>query len=372
MEKMDAYSLYKEDINNIKKSDEEETKILFIMFDKLKKKLKERDINIEKVYSKLKELGFKLSYKQTDNLRNSIEFLKEKGNQEKLIENIELLQDYYEIHRILIEQNLGLVPLVIDKEFENILGNDLMDSLQEGNIALSRAVERFDIKRNIKFSSYAWDCIKYSIMSYLNENSVIRKPRYIIEVINKMSQLETEFSKEGINTSSEELGKKLRLTSKEVDCLKNIRENVLSLDRLKEIEDYYEENELYQKEAMLEDNRIDFEEMICNNEYLNQIIKPLILKLTNKQKIIMVLRFGLDLDKYIGKIEFEDELYKIHDVNELDKMYEEFNKETRPHTLSEVGKVFCLDRERIRQIEAQSLKMMRKEYTYLETKKRFF
>ena len=320
MEKMDAYSLYLKDIETIENFDDEEMKILFYKFDKLNKIFKEKQKVCNELLKKLRKPESKLD-KET----------KEKEYNEKNKELREIMKDHSAFHDLILEKSLRLVLYVIDNDFKFLSSNDLMDVIQEGNIALSNAINNYDYSLGYKFSSYACKCISGRIKSYLLDNkSIVRIPRNVGEKINKLKRLEEEYEVMGLELTDEEICKNLDIKLVDVKNIKKSKElitSMMSLERMKEIENYYEDNELYQKEKIIEKDE-EIPEKLLDKEYIREFFDKCFSFLTPKEQTVLKLRFGL-----------EDGIER---------------------SLEEVGYVYDYTRKRVRQIEEKALRKLRR------------
>ena len=235
-------------------------------------------------------------------------------------ELVNLVQDGKNAKNLFLEANLKLVVEAAER-YRN-QGLDYTDLVQEGNLGLIRAVEKFDYTKEYRFKSYAFWWIRQAITRALADQArTIRVPVHMVESINRIARLQDQMYKDlGREATTDELAKELKMKPERVLEVKNYGRQVMSLQVFGESDDF-------EYDTLIDDSGAVDPDQVVSFILLQETLRSVLDSLTLREAGVIAMRFGL--------------------------------VDGEPKTLDEIGEFFGVTRERIRQIESKTMSKLR-------------
>lgn len=238
-----------------------------------------------------------------------------------------------EVKKRLINSNLRLVVSIAKKQLYYIEGTslDFLDLIQEGNFGLMKAIEKFDIDKGFKFSTYAtWWIKQYIIRGIADKGKTIRVPVHKKEVHDRISKyIATSSSINGFVPTKEEIKQELGLNYETIDTYFMYERDIVSLDAPILVDEEQKSNNLVD---FVGDSNINIERDVESKLFLENIFKVAKSVLTKREFLVITMRNGT------------------------------YSKDGKAYTLEEIGKILNVTRERVRQIEARAYRRLRMYY----------
>jgi len=238
------------------------------------------------------------------------------------------IQDHHDeaARHLMLQANLRLVVNIAKKYAPSNDPEMLMDLIQEGNLGLMRAVDRFQPDRNTRFSTYGVYWIKQAILRALKSRRMVRLPENVVDRVLEMQRARQRlYQLLGRPATTAEIGHEMAASPEEMKRLEMAATDVVSLDRAVRGVD---ENESTQLGELLEDFDAPQPENETRVELLRGLVQDAVKTLPARERKILAMRYGLDNEQ--------------------------------PHTLEDIGLEFGISRERVRQLQNSALERLRK------------
>lgn len=402
----DSVKVYLKEIGTIPLLTPEQEFNMLSELQALKEEINGKGITVEGVRANLSSLGYQWKNGLASNtnalqtqlfhLNSYINNIDIKNSQDKAkvdeltnsLRDLKLLYKQSDLTDKFMSANLRLVVSIAKRYVGR--GVEFLDLIQEGNLGLRKAVQKFDVDKGFKFSTYATWWVRQSITRSIADNGkTIRIPVHLHELINKVKVVEKElesklcrkpsdkdiieyFENEARrelverdhidNPTQKQIEEKCKITFAKLKEIQKVSQDTISLSTpIGE-----EEDSLLQD--FIQDDESNVEEVV-----MSQLLKDYFMKVLPKLKtskneertiLVILLRYGFEVGYYMDYESFRT-VIKSNSKNlktpedEIKRLYYRLTANTRAYTLEEVGKILGVTRERVRQIEAKSLRKLR-------------
>ena len=403
----DSVKVYLKDIGTIPLLTSEQEFNMLSELQALKQEIEAKEITAEGVRDNLISLGYQWKntigfnthslQTQLFHLNSYINSIDVKNSQDKArldeltnsLRDLKLLYNKSDLIDRFMSSNLRLVVSIAKRYVGR--GVEFLDLIQEGNLGLRKAVQKFDVDKGFKFSTYATWWIRQSITRSIADNGkTIRIPVHLHELINKVKVVEKElesklcrkpndheiltyFENEArrelierdhiANPTDKQISEKCKVTLDKLNEIKKVSQDTVSLSTpIGE-----EEDSLLQD--FIQDDEANVEEVVMS-QLLKDYFMKVLPKLKNGSKtdertiLVILLRYGFEVGYYMEYNDFRTIMRSstknaVLTEDEIKRLYYRLTANTRAYTLEEVGKILGVTRERVRQIEAKSLRKLK-------------